>query len=75
MDKETIQYMAKELCSEMRTVDYFYKEADGTLATALTKLWNEALKAAEITVGPSMYLGKEQVARVREKIRRLRIEE
>ena len=34
--------------------------------------WNEGVEAAAITVEPSIHLGKEQVARVREKIRRLR---
>ncbi len=34
--------------------------------------WNEGVEAAAITVGPSIHLGKEQVARVREQIRRLK---
>jgi len=36
MDKAAIRAKAKEICSEMKTVDYFYTEADGVLEAALT---------------------------------------
>ena len=76
MDEAAIRAKAKKICSEMRTVDYFYTEADGVLADRLTQLWNEAVEAAataycgeyDKAMGVSMLEFKIQ------QIRRLRIE-
>jgi len=45
---------------------------EAALTAAHDAGWDEAIEAAEITVVPSIHLGEAQVAKVREKIRRLR---
>jgi len=60
MSKAAIRAKAKEICSEMRTVDYFYTEADGVLADHLTQAYEQGWKKgykrgwyeAVVVVGP-----------------------
>jgi len=75
MDKAAIRAKARKLVTGMWRGQYVTDQNTDIAEASLTQVHNEAVEAAAKAFGPDIRIGREQVEDIRNKIRRVRIEE